>query len=193
MVGHFIHRFHQRTIWRPDSSFPAHFHSTAPWRSVSGATDGPPTRKVRQKRMTIFGKAADFKGSSFFIIFWHPLFGWLMYLCWKQSSSAMQILKKFCAFSTYHLDAVLPHVSTSMTVGIMTWLKSCVAWFWHALLVAKSEWRQQDIPENTWARRYVCTETFQVGVGHESPSGAAQCMIHCWINFWSSQCQFDPI
>lgn len=150
MVGHFIHRFHQRTIWRPDSSFPAHFHSTAPWSRVWGNWRAPHKKKLTEKTMTMFEKAADFKGSSFFNHFLTSSF-WMidMYLCWKQSSSAMQILKKIWAFSTYHLDAVLPHVSTSMTVGIMTWLKSCVAWFWHALLVAKSESRQDDIPENT--------------------------------------------
>ena len=37
-------RFHQRTNGRPDSSFPAHFHSTAP-EGACLATEGAPTTK----------------------------------------------------------------------------------------------------------------------------------------------------
>lgn len=164
-------RFHQRTGEAGQQlPGPLPFHRS--WRSVSGNWGGPHNKKVRQKkRWRCLGKQLILKDLHF-LSFFDILFldDWCIFV----GSKAVQLCKSSQILSIFHLS---PGCCAATRLN----LNDC----WHndltpelcCLILACSTsskvWRQEDIPENTWARRYVCTETFQVGVGHQSPSGAA--------------------
>lgn len=185
---------HQREAGRQLPG-PLPFHRSLKERV--GGNWRPPHKKNRQKRMTMFGKAADFKNLHF-LSFFDILFldDWYVSLLEAKQFSYANPEKNLSIF----------HLSPGCCAATRLNLNDC----WHndltqelcCLILACSTSSQVWMKTGGHSWKYLGKEiclywNLPSRGGTPKPQWCGtvhdSLLIHCWINLWSSQCQFDPI